>query len=139
MKQPRRRSEMEVLEPRRLLSATFADLQPQGLTPQEIRHAYGFDAVQFTARGKAVAADGRGETIAVVTAYDAPTIRKDLRTFDQMYGLPDRVSGGGFALSVVKPQGKTMANSSWAQETSMDVQWAHAIAPGARILLVEAK
>ena len=97
---------------RRLLSATFADLQPQGLTPQEVRHAYGFDSVQFSANGKTVAGDGSGQTIAIVTAFDAPTIRKDLRLFDQMYGLPDRVRGGAFALNVVKPQGKTLTNNS---------------------------
>src|SRR5690348_10277894 len=116
MHQPRRCCEVQVLEPRRLLSTTVADLQPPGLTPEEIRHAYGFDAIQFNTNGKTIAGDGSGQTIAIVTAYDAPNIRKDLRQFDQMYGLPDRVKGGGFALNVLKPQGRTIANNSWAQE-----------------------
>src|SRR5436309_10190 len=73
-------SEIEVLEPRRLLSATYADLQPPGLTPQEVRHAYGFDSVQFVnGKGKTVTGNGSGQTIAIVSAFDAPNIRQDLR------------------------------------------------------------
>jgi subtilase family serine protease len=83
--------------------------------------------------------DGTGETIAVVVSFGSPTIRQDLETFDRNYHLPDPPN-----LTVIQPSGKVPpfdANDSsmfgWARETSMDVEWAHALAPGANILLVE--
>ena len=129
---------LEVLEPRRLLSAAVV-MSPVGLTPQQVRHAYGFDTVQFTNGTKTLAADGRGQTIAIVTAYRTPRLAADLRVFNKTFGLPNRLPGGGGILSVATPQGTPSVDASWAQETEMDVEWAHAIAPGARLLLVEAK
>ena len=131
---------LEVLEPRRLCATTSPTPAPLGLTPQQVRHAYGFDQATFVnAAGKTVAADGRGQTIAIVSAFHAPNIAKDLRQFDKTLGLPDRVPGGGFVLRTAMPQGRPGVDASWANETSMDVEWAHAIAPAAKILLVEAK
>lgn len=82
---------------------------------------------------------GAGTTIAVVDPYGSPTIRHDLATFDAVMGLPDPV------LDIVQPEGKVPAYqksdgdmAAWADETTLDVEWAHAIAPGARIVLVEA-
>jgi len=81
--------------------------------------------------------DGTGETIVIVDAYGSPTVRQDLQVFDHTFGLPDPV------LNIIYPGGKPVYNprqshseSSWAAETSLDVQWAHAIAPGATIDLV---
>jgi subtilase family serine protease len=132
---------MEPLESRRLLSAVAnAALNPAGLTPQQVRNAYGFNEIQFTnSKGKAVLGDGAGQTIAVVVAYRDPGIAKDLRLFDAQFGLPNQASKGQFALTIATPKGRPATNADWAQETALDVEWAHAIAPAARIVLVEMK
>lgn len=106
---------------------------PTGFTPAQIRRAYGLDQLSFGG----TPADGRGTTIAIVTAYDSPNVAADLATFNATFGLPAPPSfrkvnqTGGTALPAYNP--------SWSTETCLDVQWAHAIAPGASILLVEAK
>ena len=102
-----------------------------------MRHAYGFDQVAYQVNGQQVAADGTGHTIAISTAYHDPNIYNDLRTFNTTFGLSNLDGAGNYVLSVVlAPSGVQDAN--WALETSLDVQWAHAVAPGAHILLVEA-
>jgi hypothetical protein len=112
-------------------AAPMSTAGPTGYTPAQVRHAYGFDQVWFGG----VAGDGRGQTIAIVDAYDDPTIASDLHQFDLAFGLPDPVfarvnqSGGSW----LPP-----ASATWAVEIALDVEWAHAIAPGANILLVEA-
>lgn len=103
-----------------------------GYTPAQVRQAYGFDQVAFP---DGVRADGSGQTIAIVTAYDHPWLENDLRMFNRAFNLPEarltRVNQfGGSARPRYDPQ--------WALETALDVQWAHAIAPGADILLVQA-
>ena len=131
---------VESLEARCLFSYSAAQLAPQGFSPAQIQKAYGFDQINLTPSAKPIAApDGRGQTIAIVTAYRDPRIASDLRTFDKMFGIPNQVPHGGFALSVATPNGRPPLDPSWAQETSLDVEWAHAMAPGAKILLVEAK
>jgi subtilase family serine protease len=115
-----------------LIANPYASSGPVGYTPAQIRHAYGFDRISF---GDVVPADGSGQTIAIVDAYDDPTIAADLHAFDARFGLPDP------ALIKVNQSGGTQypaPNVLWAEEISLDVEWAHAIAPGARILLVEA-
>jgi hypothetical protein len=106
-----------------------------GYTPAQIRHAYAFDQVAFN-QGT-VPGDGRGQTIAIVDAFDAPTITGDLHAFDQQFGLPDpafsKVAQDGSAnYPGVDPAG------DWEIEEALDVEWAHAMAPAARVLLVEA-
>jgi subtilase family serine protease len=95
-----------------------------GLTPAEVRHAYGFDKL---------ANDGAGQTIAIVVAFDNPNIESDLATFDSAFGLAAPPS-----FNKVKMPGAT-TDSGWAGETALDVEWAHAMAPKANILLVEAR
>ena len=114
------RPSAEVLDDRCLLS---------GLTPAQITHAYGLDALTFS--NGTVKADGSGETIALIEAFHDPYLASDLKTFDAATNLPDPV------LSVVN-LGTSQTNDSWASETLLDVEWAHAIAPGAKILVVEA-
>jgi subtilase family serine protease len=82
---------------------------------------------------------GKGSTIVIVDAFGSPTIKADLTTFDTQFGLPDPPS-----LKVIAPAGPIPAwdptNSDmtgWAGETTLDVEYAHTIAPGANILLVE--
>src|SRR5690348_16350068 len=65
-------------------SVPFATSAPQGLTPTQIRHAYGFDQIVIGS----VQGDGTGQTIAIIDAYDDPTITTDLQNFDATFGLP---------------------------------------------------
>jgi len=83
--------------------------------------------------------DGTGATIAIVDAFGSPTIKRDLEQFDGSFGVP---APPGF--QIITPAGPippfdkhdgTMRG--WAGETTLDVEWAHAMAPGANILLVE--
>ncbi len=76
---------------------------------------------------------GQGRTIAIVDSFGSPTIRKDLHTFDATFGYPDP------KLTIVQPAGKVPAfdrtdsdQTGWAGETTLDVEWAHAMAPGRR-------
>jgi hypothetical protein len=106
---------------------------PTGTTPSQIRQAYGFNKITF-ANGT-VTGDGSGTTIAIVDAYDDPNIANDLHQFDVRFGLPDPTfkkvnENGGTSMPA--------ADGGWASEIALDVEWAHAIAPKASILLVEA-
>ena len=95
--------------------------------------------------------DGRGETIVIVDAFGSPSIASDLQTFDSQVGLPNPPS-----FRVITPEGPittTPANCTssysptgpdlcsdyynWTDETSLDVEWSHVMAPEANILLVE--
>jgi subtilase family serine protease len=138
-----RKPALEGLEPRSLL-AGFQPLSivfgpraglalPSGYTPAQIRKAYGFNQVQFNRDGQSIAGDGTGQTIAIVAAFDHPNIAQDLQTFDRQFGLPDPV------FIKATPQGTPPPDSRWALEIALDVEWAHAIAPAATILLVEAR
>jgi subtilase family serine protease len=107
--------------------------QPGGFSPQQISQAYGFNQIYFN--NGTIKGDGAGQTIAIVDAYNQPDIVNDLHTFDATYGLPDPPS-----FRVVNQNGGTSlpaADQSWGLEISLDVEWAHAMAPGANILLVE--
>ncbi|TAM56383.1 hypothetical protein EPN52_14855 [bacterium] len=99
--------------------------------PAQIRAGYDVPA----------ALDGRGQTIVIVDAFGSPTIREDLHAFDQEFGLPDPT------LNIIYPMGappvaatkldKHHSNQlGWAFETSLDVEWSHALAPSATIDLV---
>jgi subtilase family serine protease len=95
--------------------------------PAQIRAAYGVDKLPQ---------DGAGRTIVIVDAFQSPTIRHDLATFDALFELPDPT------LDIIAPQGLTPFDQNdpnqvgWAGEITLDVEWAHAIAPAARIDLV---
>jgi subtilase family serine protease len=82
--------------------------------------------------------DGTGQTIVIVDAFGSPTLQSDLHTFDQTFGLPDPTLNIYYPTGKPPPLGpsKKKAAESWAAETSLDVQWSHAIAPGATIDLV---
>lgn len=95
-----------------------------GYSPAQVAHAYGFD--QIPSNG-----DGRGQVIAIVDAYGSSKVQSDLNTFCDQYGLPRTT------VNVVFPLGKpAISDSGWASETLLDVEWAHAMAPGATISLV---
>ena len=103
-----------------------AEKAPSGVTPAEIKKIYDLPAT-----------GGKG-TIALIDAYDDPNMESDLAAFDKQYNLPACTTANG-CFEKHKMASSTAANSGWAMETSLDVEWAHAIAPTAKILLVEAK
>jgi len=101
--------------------------------PTQIQQAYNLPVLY----DKGV--NGKGATIVIVDSFGSPTIADDLAMFDQQFGLPPPPS-----FRIIRPAGAippyNSSNSemvSWAGETSLDVEYAHAIAPGASILLVE--
>jgi subtilase family serine protease len=103
-----------------------------GLTPAQLRTAYNLGPL--LRRG----IDGRGQTIVIVDSFGSPTIARDLAVFDQRFGLPAPPS-----LRVIQPAGPvpayrpTSSRTGEASETTLDVEAAHVMAPGASILLVE--
>ncbi len=101
--------------------------------PSQIEQAY--DLPRLWAQGD----EGQGQTIVIVDSYGSPTIQRDLRRFDAAFGLADppslRVIQPAGAVPPFEPSSEEM--SGWAGETSIDVEWSHAIAPKANILLVE--
>jgi subtilase family serine protease len=103
---------------------------PTGYSPAQIRAAYGINAISFS--NGTIASDGAGQTIAIVDAFSDPNIASDLATFDAEYGLSSPPSFTVYNL------GATRTDAGWALETALDVEWAHAIAPEANIVLVEA-
>jgi len=109
----------------------LASTSPTGLSPATIKSAYNFSSSSTT---------GAGKTIAIVDAYDDPTAESDLAVFSSQYGLSACTSANGCFTKVNQRGGSSYPrkDSGWALEISLDVQWAHAIATGAKILLVEA-
>ena len=103
--------------------------------PFQIRHAYNVDTLLNEGY------TGAGRTIVIVDAFQSPTLPSDLDSFDTDYGLPARST----FFTQIAPDGLTPFDSSnddmvgWSAEISLDVEWAHAIAPGAHIVLDLAK
>lgn len=99
---------------------------PKGMTPDEIKAIYHLPQ-----------AGGSG-TIAIIGAYEDKSAEADLAAFSKQFGLPECTKANGcFEQHVMATGGND--NSGWDIETSLDIEWAHAIAPQAKILLVEAK
>jgi len=116
---------LETLEARVLMAFNGAQIQ----------HAYGMDAVTlYDINGNPVQGDGSGETIAIVDAYRELNIASDLAHFDALYGLPDPPS-----FTEIYAQGTPSGNTGWGLEIALDVEYAHSMAPGADILLVDAQ
>jgi len=131
------RPRLERLDERCVLSA---------LTPTLLNTAYGLNAI--THSNGAVNGNGVGQTIAIIDTSSDPTIVSDLAAFDQKYGIRDLItasqpavngpaSAAPGSLSVDNLAG-SYTDASWNQEEALDVEWAHATAPGANIVLVEA-
>lgn len=102
-------------------------------TPAQYEQAYGTD--QLYAHG----ITGAGQTIVIVDSFGSPTITQDLAEFDAETGLPAPPS-----FKIIQPDGPVPAYDptdgdmgGWVIETSLDVEMAHEMAPGANILLVE--
>ena len=132
-----RRVLFETLEDRRLLSWTG------GFTPAQVSCAYGIDQIQY---GSTVG-NGAGQTIAIIDTGDDSAFvytgdpdfnTNDLYQFDQAFGLADppsfKVVGQDGGSRPGYPSGGNPVDTG---ETAMDVEWSHAIAPQANIVLIE--
>jgi len=102
-------------------------------SPVQYRQAYDLNPLY------AAGVTGKGRTIAIIDSYGSPTIANDLAVYDANYGIPAPPS-----LQVIQPVGAVPAFDpndstmvSWATESTLDVEIAHAMAPDANILLVE--
>jgi subtilase family serine protease len=103
----------------------FSATGPAGYSPGQIRKAYGIDLSLGT---------GAGQTIAIINAFGSAHLQNDFNTFNSHFGLP------AAKIQIYYPQGKpSKSDSGWALETSLDAEWAHAVAPGAKLMLVVAK
>jgi subtilase family serine protease len=107
---------------------------PRCYQPSQIQRAYSI--TPLLNRGK----DGRGRTIVIVDAFDSPYVANDLRIFDKTFDLKNPPSFTKIAPKGVPKFDVNDPNQvGWAEETTLDVLWAHAVAPGAKIKLVQAK
>ena len=103
--------------------------------PFQLRRAYGVDTFVNAGFG------GAGRTIVIIDAFDSPTLQTDVDTFADRYGL----THASTFLTKVYPDGATPFDPTnanmqgWAGEITLDVEWAHAIAPDAKVVLVLAK
>jgi subtilase family serine protease len=101
-------------------------------TPAQLRAAY--DLAPLYADGN----DGTGQTVAIIDSFGSPTIQSDLDVFSDTYGLPhttvDTIAPSG-PIPPFDPTNPDMIG--WAQESTLDVEAVHLVAPGAHILLVE--
>jgi subtilase family serine protease len=101
--------------------------------PDAIRAAYGVDGL--LAHGF----DGHGQTIVIIDAFGSPFAQSDLKLFDSVFGLPDP-SFTQITMPGTPPYDPTNGDIvNWTLEIALDTQWSHAIAPGAKIVLVAAK
>lgn len=93
--------------------------------PAQLRRIY--DVGPLLRRG----ISGKGRTIAIIVSFGSPTIRADLHAFDQAFSLPDPQLDIRAPLGTAHP-----GHTGWEGETTLDVEWAHVMAPDARILLL---
>ena len=118
--------------------------RPAHYTPSQIRTAYGINSITLGG----LTGTGSGQTIAIVNAYNDPNIVGDAAAFDTQFSLQQFGSGGptltvlnqsgGTSLPGTDPSGPGASSGTWEEEESLDVEWAHAIAPKANIILFEA-
>lgn len=102
---------------------------PTCLTPQEMRAAYGVEPLLqkgFT---------GKGQTVVDIVSFGGPTLQQDLDTFDQQFGLP------ALKLQIISPLNEPIQDpygdrAGWEQETELDIEIIHAIAPDAQIVVL---
>jgi subtilase family serine protease len=109
-------------------------LPPCGYQPSEMQTAYDMTALYSAGW------DGTGQTIVITDAFGDPTIASDAEVFSQIYGLPDLTPSNFQILrapgALNHPANKRFNPSEWADEITLDVEWVHAMAPRANIVLV---
>jgi subtilase family serine protease len=112
--------------------ATDATNTCPGYDPAQLQTAYGLNSLYRKGW------DGTGQTIIIVDAWGSNTIQADANTFSAAYGLPQLTSSN---FQIYYPGGPTSCGTAceaggWDAETTLDVEWAHSVAPGADIALV---
>jgi subtilase family serine protease len=121
------------------LVGTLADgtTTPSAISPATLRAVYGINNIKLNG----ITGDGSGQTIAIVIANDAPGFvnsgtsgfdNSDLHIFDQQFGIADPPS-----FTKVEQYAGLSPDTGWSEEAALDVEWTHAIAPGAKLLLLE--
>jgi subtilase family serine protease len=98
---------------------------PGGLFPSQVKKAYNLPGT-----------GGKG-TIAIIAAYNHPNIASDLLAFDKAFGLTSCTTSNG-CLEIHPMNATAKDDTGWSMETALDTEWSHAIAPKAKILVVEA-
>ncbi|VVB90773.1 Uncharacterised protein [uncultured archaeon] len=109
----------------------------QGATPTYVILSGGLDVNKIKTVYNLPPSGGSG-TIAIIDAFNYPTANTDLNTFSSQFGLP-LCNSTNPCFEIHKMASKIRTDGGWALEMALDTQWAHAIAPNAKILLVEAK
>jgi subtilase family serine protease len=115
----------------------LSSASPTGLPPSAITSVYSLSGLSPSSGA------GAGQIIAIVDAFHDPHALSDLNTFNAQYGYPPlatctSLSQSGPCFEQADPQGTPKVNAGWVLEESLDIEWAHAEAPGAKIVLVEA-
>lgn len=110
---------------------------PTGLPPSAIAAVYNLSGLSASSGA------GSGQIIAIVDAYKDPNALSDLNTWGARYGYPtlstcSSLTQTGACFEQLDPQGTPGVNSLWALEESLDIEWAHAEAPQAKLVLIEA-
>jgi subtilase family serine protease len=106
-------------------------LPPCGYAPAEMQTAYNMNSLY------AAGLDGSGQTVVITDAFGSSTIAEDADLFSQIYGLP-RITPDNFQLVKAPGLVHNPADPGWDTETTLDVEWVHAMAPGAKIVLITA-
>ena len=115
----------------------LANGTPTGLSPAAVSSVYSLSGLSPSSGA------GAGQIIAIVDAFHDPNALSDLNTFNAQYGYPTlarctSLTQSGPCFEQVDPQGTPRVNAGWVLEESLDIEWAHAEAPAAKIVLVEA-
>ncbi|AYV80569.1 MAG: peptidase S8 and S53 subtilisin kexin sedolisin [Harvfovirus sp.] len=102
-------------------------IQSQGFRPVQVNRVYGVDGLNTS---------GKGVIIALVDAYGYSGAQEDFDVFCDEYNLPRQTL---IVQTMENAKGdEAIFNSDWAFEQAIDIQWVHAVAPGAQIMLVQA-
>jgi subtilase family serine protease len=117
-----------------ITNTTLGHLAPCGYQPSEMQTAYDMTALYNAGW------DGSGQTVVITDAFGSPTIRTDAEVFSQLYGLPDLTPANFQILrapgAINHPDNRIFHPAGWIDEISLDVEWVHAMAPKANIVLV---
>ena len=101
---------------------------PSGYTPAQMRAAYQYNRIPN---------QGQNIVIGIVDACDDPVIEADLGVFSTQFNLPACTTQNGCFTKITQNNLCSGHSGNWALEQSLDVEWAHAMAPGAKIVLVQ--
>ena len=118
-----------------ITNGNLGHLPPCGYQPNELHTAYNMNGLY------ANGLDGTGETVVVIDAFGSDSIQTDAEVFSQLYGLPDLTPANFQVMhapgALHNPgNGKFGGSAGWKDEITLDVEWVHAMAPGANIVLL---